>query len=80
MAFCFSDLSHDLIICIDETDGHKADSPTLISPSGAMTGVQNLPCIDNVSTRSLNFPENICLAIRIQLLHFGAIVFQLASG
>lgn len=62
------------------TAGQSADSPILILPSGAITGVQTLPTENKSLTRSVKFELGFYLAMRMQFAHFGPIVFHLTSG
>ena len=62
---------------MEATGGHNADSPNLISPLGAIAGVQFLPFRYNVI--EIPFKWKPCLASNLTLVHFGPIVFQFFS-
>lgn len=70
----------DTVSYIDATEGHNADSPTLMPPSGAITGVHTFLLERRIYTSSENVALGFCFAISIQLLHLGPTVFHLAAG
>ena len=58
--------------------GHSADSPSLMEPSGAITGVQNLPADESAATIPVT-EFTPWSGSSLELAHFGPIVFQLSS-